>query len=92
MFYKLDENELLCGPSVEMPKGIKLDESNYLKQTYPIDGWYYFNSLEDALNFFGLVTVEVVEKKVYDEKAIPLLKESVINIEVIESEILDVKR
>ncbi len=57
-FYKLDpfSNIVIAGPNwVAGPY-----ESYYLSRgqkdtyTYPIDGWYWFDSEEQAYNFFGI--------------------------------------
>lgn len=52
MFYKKEENEILNGgdtvstPSVILTAGAK-DEF-----TYPQDGWYWFDTFDEALQFF----------------------------------------
>lgn len=51
-FYKLSEGELVWGPNaVHSPTYTLLKEE---KDTYnlPVDGWYWFNSLEEAKAFF----------------------------------------
>jgi hypothetical protein len=55
-FYKNDGGEVLHGPNfVWGPYGsyhlVKEDKDTY---TYPIDGWYWFDSMEEAYTFFGL--------------------------------------
>jgi hypothetical protein len=53
-FYKYQDNELyygpnfVYGPTFELLKGVK---DTY---TYPVDGWYYFDTIEDAKTFFNI--------------------------------------
>ncbi len=91
-FYKLEDTLLYAPNSVENDK-YSLDLNNYSKMEYPIDGWYYFDSLENALMFFSLVEIKQVEEKVYDERAIPVKQSFEVKATevVIESEILDVR-
>ena len=54
MFYKLiDEKNYIFGSEVLSAEYQLLteDKDTY---TYPIDGWYWFNSEEEAKVFFGL--------------------------------------
>lgn len=53
MFYKLDNQELLSGPEVICAEYQLLSE---LHESYqlPIDGWYWFDTDEEANAFFGL--------------------------------------
>jgi len=53
MFYKYSDEILSSGPYVEMPEGfLHMD----LLDTYtlPIDGWYYFETEQEAKDFFGI--------------------------------------
>ena len=53
MFYKLIENELHSGPFVQMPDGfLHLDFLD--TYTFPVDGWYYFATEEEAKSFFNI--------------------------------------
>ena len=56
MYYKLDQTQLLSGPNVE-GEGYSLSESNADPVTYPVDGWYWFNTEDEARAFFGLPQV-----------------------------------
>lgn len=53
-FYKKENNYLIYGPNfvLNMNYELRLD----LKDTYeyPIDGWYWFDSDDEAYAFFGL--------------------------------------
>lgn len=52
-FYKLD-GELLYGPNYVLNKNYALYKSDYKNHTYPVDGWYWFDSELDARNYFEL--------------------------------------
>lgn len=54
MFYKLiDTNTLTYGPCVQSENYLLLSE-NHQDYQYPVDGWYFFNTLEDANTFFDI--------------------------------------
>ena len=60
MFYKLiDEKNYIFGSEVLSAEYQLLteDKDTY---TYPIDGWYWFNSEEEAREFFNLPPLEIV--------------------------------
>ena len=52
-FYKLEQDQLLCGQNfVYTPTiALKADEKN--KYVYPIEGWYWFDTFKDALIYFA---------------------------------------
>ena len=52
-FYKLDEI-LLFGPNFVLNKDYELYKDHYADYEYPIDGWYWFDSEEEAREFFQL--------------------------------------
>lgn len=52
-FYKFD-GILLYGPNFVLNKDYELRKETHQNNTYPIDGWYWFDSLEDACNHFQL--------------------------------------
>jgi hypothetical protein len=54
-FYKLD-GELLYGPNFVFGPydSYELRKETYTKNQYPIDGWYWFDSEEEAKLFFNL--------------------------------------
>ena len=52
-FYKFD-GILLYGPNFVLNKDYELRKETHQNNTYPIDGWYWFDSLEDACNYFQL--------------------------------------
>ena len=52
-FYKLD-TELLYAPNFVCGPDFTLDINEKNNYTYPVDGWYWFDSLESASIFFGV--------------------------------------
>lgn len=53
-FYKLDPMMLLYGPNFVINKEYELRRANAGQYTYPIDGWYWFDSIEAAQTFFNV--------------------------------------
>ena len=53
-FYKLD-GELLFGPNFVLNQNYELYRETHADYTYPVDGWYWFDTEEQAKLFFGLV-------------------------------------
>ena len=53
-FYKLD-GELLFGPNFVLNQSYELYRETHADYTYPVDGWYWFDTEEQAKLFFGLV-------------------------------------
>ena len=54
MFYKYESEQLMFGPIVSFPDGSILvleDKDHY---TYPVHGWHYFPSEEEAKAFFNI--------------------------------------
>lgn len=56
-FYKYD-GLLLYGPNYVLNKNYELTRATKDNFTYPIDGWYWFDSEDQARTFFGLDNVE----------------------------------
>lgn len=54
MFYKYENEHLMYGPTVAFPEGEVLHLE--LLDTYelPINGWYYFETEEEAKTFFNI--------------------------------------
>ena len=52
MFYKFEEENLLYGTLVCGPT-YTLIESEHDSYNYPVDGWYWFDTEEGALEFFN---------------------------------------
>ena len=53
-FYKNDNNILLYGPNGVMSSEYDLLKENHLNYEYPVDGWYWFDSEENARQFFNI--------------------------------------
>jgi len=53
-FYKNEEGNLIYAPNFVSSAmyNISIDEKD--TYSYPVYGWYYFDTLEDACTFFGL--------------------------------------
>lgn len=60
-FYKLD-SELLYGPNGVLSANYELRKETHDDYTYPVDGWYWFNSEADARLFFGLGPVDTTDQ------------------------------
>ncbi len=48
-FYKKQDNELLTAPNFVTGPGFELDAETHDQHTYPVDGWYWFNTLDEAM-------------------------------------------
>ena len=53
MYYKFEENNLQSAETVCSPDYVLFSE-DHLTYTYPIDGWYWFDSEEEAKKFFKI--------------------------------------
>ena len=47
-FYKNDNGQLLYGPNIVEGNGYVLVKENHDQYQYPIDGWYWFETEEEA--------------------------------------------
>lgn len=56
-FYKLD-GELLYGPNFVLNASYELRKETKDQYSYPVDGWYWFNSEEEARLAFNFPKVE----------------------------------
>jgi hypothetical protein len=52
-FYKLD-SELLYGPNFVLHASYELLRDTKDQHTYPVDGWYWFDTEAEARKFFDL--------------------------------------
>ena len=57
-FYKNDNGTLLCGPNFVLNANYELKKETKDDHTYPVDGWYWFDSRQQALDFFGIIEQE----------------------------------
>ena len=53
-FYKNDDGYVLHGPTVVSNTSYVLVDDFKDTYTYPVDGWYWFDSKEEAYAFFGI--------------------------------------
>ena len=53
-FYKLDGEILLYGPHFVLNANYELRKETHTEHTYPTDGWYWFDSEQEARIFFNL--------------------------------------
>ena len=54
MFYKYEHEYLWSGPYVQFESGEFLHLDFLDTYTFPVDGWYYFETEEEAKSFFGI--------------------------------------
>ena len=54
-FYKYEEPSLHYGPNYVLDSNYKLSKETKDDNIYPIDGWYWFNSEEEAHVYFNYV-------------------------------------
>ena len=52
-FYKQFEGQLLYGPSAILHKDFQLKKENKDEYTYPVDGWHWFDSEQEAKDFLN---------------------------------------
>lgn len=55
-FYKREDgaDTLLHGPNFVLNMDYELRAEAHAQHEYPVDGWYWFDSEEEAYAFFGL--------------------------------------
>lgn len=53
-FFKLDNTELLEAPNFIYAPGYELAATLHEEYTYPYDGWYWFDTQEEAKTFFNI--------------------------------------
>jgi hypothetical protein len=57
-FYKNEDNNMLYAPETVSGPYYFLSKDEFQNYTYTIDGWYYFNTENEAKDFFGLSNLE----------------------------------
>jgi hypothetical protein len=55
-FYKEENGELIYGPNFVLNKNYELRKETHDQHTYPVDGWYWFDSQDEARLFFNNAT------------------------------------
>jgi hypothetical protein len=53
-FYKNDNGEVLFGPNFVLNASYELRRETHEQHTYPVDGWFWFDSEEEARQSFDL--------------------------------------
>ena len=53
-FYKYESEILSYGPNFVLNKNFELRAESKDDYDYPVDGWYWFNTIDDAYAFFNI--------------------------------------
>ena len=61
-FYKYEDKALLYGPTQVTGPYYDLLRQNHTEYNYPVDGWYWFDTEEQAREFFGLPPINLTIK------------------------------
>ena len=75
MFYKYEDSILLSGDIVTYPDGTLLHLNHMDEVTLPFDGWYFFETEEEARNFLDYIYFSAVYDKEVRVKEINELEE-----------------
>ncbi len=54
-FYKKDNEQILEGENCIFTPNISMTKETKDDFTYPIEGWYWFDTKEEAYGFFGVI-------------------------------------
>ncbi len=60
-FYKYDNPDLLYSPNIVTNSFYELQKEKRETYTYPVDGWYWFDSDDDAYTFFNIEKPKIDE-------------------------------
>lgn len=52
-FYKKEDNQILCGENFVFSPVVTLKAEDKDSYEYPQDGWYWFDTFDEALQFFA---------------------------------------
>jgi hypothetical protein len=66
-FYKKDESQILYAPNFVEGANYVLVAENKDEYTYPVDGWIWANSLDDAISYFASSTDNITPFDVQPE-------------------------
>ena len=58
-FYKRDGEELLVAPNFVRAPTFDLFAETYAENTYPIEGWYWFDTLDEAMTAMQTTSVSI---------------------------------
>ena len=75
-FYKRDGEDLLTAPNFVHAPGFSLKAEDQATYTYPQDGWYWFDNLNQAMTFFSSQPVNGVPVVVTRRQALQALNQS----------------
>ena len=53
-FYKYESETVHHGPNFVLYKDFELRAESKDDHSYPVDGWYWFDTMEDAYAFFNI--------------------------------------
>ena len=53
-FYKYESEAVAYGANYVLCKEYELRAESKDEHTYPVDGWYWFDTIEDAYSFFNI--------------------------------------
>ena len=67
-FYKYEEPSLHHGPNYVLAPEYELLKETKDDHTYPIDGWYWFDTIEEARAFFGIPEPIVEESEIFEDR------------------------
>ena len=62
-FYKNNNGKLIYGPNHVLSLNYELRKETKDQNIYPVDGWYWFNSEDEAYSFFGIEKPVPVDNK-----------------------------
>lgn len=62
-FYKREGPELLHAPSFVTGAAFQLLAENHTQYTYPVDGWWWFETLDEALLALRVAPVSVTKRQ-----------------------------
>lgn len=58
MFVKNDNGSLIVGDNFVYAPTFTLTKETKDEFTYPIDGWYWFDNIDEAYTFFGISLID----------------------------------
>ena len=70
-FYKIDNGMLLIGVNRVLNAEYELFSENHDQYQLPIDGWYWFNTTEQACAYFGIEVPKEEPKMEYPKEILP---------------------
>lgn len=60
-FYKLENGQIIHGPNYVLNMRYELYKENRAQYEYPVDGWYWFDSEDEAYAFLGIEKPSIQE-------------------------------